>query len=73
MQDLPPEDQEVARQVVVKAFRRMTERQRNCLLLCWFGFTQQEVGNALGITQDVVSRHFRAALKKVEEAAPEYT
>ena len=73
MDELPPEDQEVAKQVIVEAVRRMTERQRTCLLLCWLGLTQQEAGYVLGITQDTVSRHFSAALKKVQETAPDYT
>ena len=72
MDELPPEDQEVAKQVIVEAVRRMTERQRTCLLLCWLGLTQQEVAYALGIAQNTVNHHFNVALQKVKETAPEY-
>lgn len=72
MGELDFEDREIALQVLAAASEQMTKRQRQCLLLCCQGYTQAEVGIALGISQQVVNQHFNAALGKVEQIAPGY-
>jgi DNA-binding CsgD family transcriptional regulator len=63
------EDQEMFRQVMLKALGKLTAMQMHCLLLSLLGLTQEQIGEVLGIGQAVVARHFGKALSKVTETA----
>ena len=52
-----------ARLEAVKAlWPKLTHRQVECLCLRVMGFTQEEIGQVLGITKQAVSLHIKAAL-----------
>jgi RNA polymerase sigma factor (sigma-70 family) len=63
------EDREVFRQVFKRVFPQLTAMQQHCLLLSTSGYTQEEIGEMLGIGQQAVSRHFLKALDQVKETA----
>jgi RNA polymerase sigma factor (sigma-70 family) len=46
---------------VGRAMARLTARQREVLALTVAGWTQEEIGAELGVTQQVVSEHLAAA------------
>jgi len=56
------EDRDVFRQVMLKALGKLTAMQMHCLLLSLLGLTQEEIGQALGISARSVSGHFTKAL-----------
>jgi len=73
VEELGFEDREIVLQVLAAVWPVMTERQRECLMLCCFaGLTQEGAGEVLQVGQRTVSQHFEAALEKVKEIAPEY-
>jgi len=72
MEDLEYEDREIVIGVLHKAISKLTNRQLQCLLLCWLGFTQEEVGTMLNMTQQGVNDHFLTTLAHVEMIAKEY-
>jgi len=72
MDELSFEDREIVMQVMGAVRPTLTQRQAECLLWQLAGFTQREVGEALGISHVAVGHHFRAALRKVGEIAPQY-
>ena len=72
MGELDFEDREIALQVLAAASEQMTKRQVQCLLLCCQGYTQEQVADALGISQRAVGYHFEDALGKVKEIALGY-
>nr|MBQ4456348.1 sigma-70 family RNA polymerase sigma factor [Clostridia bacterium] len=45
----------------------MTEKQRRVFVLYGRGYTQQEIGRMVGVPQQVVSKHLRAALEKAKK------
>ena len=49
------------------AIAQLTERQREVALLVAQGYTQQEIGERLGITHQVVSEHWQIAVAKLRE------
>lgn len=51
-----------------RACERLTERQRAVVVLTMEGYTQEEIGEALGIAQCVVSRHWAAAMANIEQS-----
>lgn len=65
------EDQEMFRQVMLKALGKLTAMQMHCLLLSLLGLTQEEIGGALGLTQPGVAYHFNAALAQIAVVANE--
>lgn len=69
LEGLDFEDREIALQVLAAASEQMTERQRQCLVLCVAGYTQAEVGAALGVSQTAVHNHFSAAVRKARTIA----
>lgn len=50
---------------VERALARLTPRQREVLLLTVMGWTQEEIGERLGIARQVVGRHLASARKKL--------
>ena len=72
MEELSFEDREILIQVLAAVRPTLTARQAECLLWQLAGFTQREVGAALGISHVAVGHHFRAALRKVQAVAPQY-
>jgi len=49
------------------AIAQLTERQREVALLVAQGYTQEEIGERLGIAQRVVSQHWQAAVSRLGE------
>jgi len=47
------------------AIAQLTERQREVALLVAQGYTQEEIGERLGIRQRVVSQHWQVAIGKL--------
>jgi len=47
------------------AMARLTPRQREVLLLTVMGWTQEEIGERLGIERSVVTRHLAAARRNL--------
>jgi DNA-binding CsgD family transcriptional regulator len=64
--ELDFEDKQFALQTLANAWPAMTERQQQCLTFCVMGFTQQQVADVLGITQQAVQGHFAEALRIVK-------
>jgi len=46
----------------------LTERQLVAFLLSWIGFSQEEIGLIVGVSQQAVSCRIRAATRKLREA-----
>ena len=63
MLNLDYEDKEL----VIEAMAQLTERQLLAFLLWAMGFTQEESGAILGISQQAVSERLRAALVKLQD------
>ena len=72
MQSLNFEEREIFHQVMAEVWPLLTDRQAECLRLQVDGKTQAEVGVILGIPQQTVSFHVRAARRKVAEVASGY-
>ena len=72
LETLELEDREVFWQVMAEALEQMTNMQRLCLLLSIYGFDQSSIGRILGVSQQIVSRHFNNALEKVKHVSTEY-
>ena len=51
---------------VGRAVERLTNRQREVLALTVAGWTQEEIGEELGITHQVVSEHLAKARETLE-------
>ncbi len=50
------------------ALKTMTERQRQVVLcLEYHGMTQEETGELLGIERSGISKHYKAAMKKLKK------
>lgn len=52
----------------VDRLAELTPRYREAFLLHQYGFTQEEVGRIMGVTQQTVSRYIAKALKELTEA-----
>ena len=71
IQTLEYEDQEVVYQVLSVAIPRLTQMQTRCLLLTFWGLTQELIGRILGVGQGAVSRHVSHAFAVIEGVADE--
>jgi len=69
LETLDIEDQEVFYQVMLAALPRLTDMQRQCLLLSILGLTQEQVGAIVGVNQKTVSAHFTKALTEIASVA----
>ena len=56
------EDREIVAQVMAEAVPLLTDRQRDCLRMYLGGMTQAEIGVALGVTHQAVSKQLARAL-----------
>ena len=72
IQTLEYEDQEVVYQVLSVAIPRLTQMQTRCLLLTFWGLTQELIGRILGVGQRAVSTHVSNAFAVIEDAAEEF-
>jgi len=52
----------------VDKLARVTPRHREAFLLHQYGFTQEEVGRIMGVTQQTISRYIARALKELTQA-----
>ena len=66
------DDKEVFWQVMTEALPQLTVMQRQCLLMSIIGLEQSVIGGILGVSQQIVSRHFNNALNKIEVISQEY-
>jgi hypothetical protein len=65
------EDQEVVYLVLSVAIPRLTVMQTRCMLLSFWGLTQELIGRILGVGQSSVSRAVTDAFAEIERAASE--
>ena len=62
------EDALLHRMEMEEMLRMLTEKQREVYLLYYkYGYTQQEIGKKMGISQESVSKHLLSTLKKVKK------
>ena len=66
------EDADLTVCVLRAALPQFTRRQLECAYLLTLGLTQEQAAAVLGIQHHVVSFHFAAQLKKVEQIAKSY-
>ena len=52
--------------VLREAMGQLTRRQLECAVLLLLDLTQEQAGAVLGVSQQMVSVHFAAVLKKME-------
>jgi len=62
------EDDVANREHVQQVLASLTERQREAVLLRLQGFTQEEIGERLGINQSNVSRRISGAMGQIRAA-----
>jgi len=72
IETLDYDDREIFWQVMAEALEQMTPMQRQCLLMSVVGMDQSSIGRTLGVSQQIVSRHFNNALEKVKHVSTEY-
>ena len=56
-----PEEALMRKESFQEALAAMTERQREVFLYNWYGYKQDEISAALGISQQMISKHLTAA------------
>ena len=67
--DLTFEESEIAAKVLAETIPQMTEKQVICCWLQVMGYTQEQVAEAMGISHQMVSKHFKRAIEKVKVTA----
>lgn len=63
-----PEEESVTEIMLQSVMKKLTSRQKIILQMALDGFTQDEIGRALGLSQSYVSRLFIACKKQIQEA-----
>jgi len=61
------EAEDFAVQVLKRTVPQLTRRQLECAYLLAYGLTQEQVGEVLDVSQQMVSVHFNAHLEKMRE------
>ena len=61
------EDVLIHRMEMEEVLDQMTEKQRRVFVLYGRGYTQQEIGRMMGVSQVAISKHLRTALEKVKK------
>ena len=56
---------QLARELLSSDLRQLTQRQKDVLYFTMQGLTEQEIGDKLGIAQQVVAKHLERARRKL--------